>query len=94
VTYTYRVPHYVVNRVPLDPCGNPISTVVPSTSGEVLRKEPTAPSKSDDATQKPSLPSTFGPVDERVNTNKPTEAPPAVEGSSTPKSSTDGAPTK
>jgi hypothetical protein len=41
VTYTYKVPHVVCYRVPLDACGNPIvETVSPSTGATA----PSAPS--------------------------------------------------
>lgn len=94
VTYAYRVPHYIVNRVPLDACGNPI-TSAPSTSGSLLYREttPSAAKSSDAATDKPTLDKsvTPEPIDEsKVKVNKPTEAPAAEKEAA----STDGAPKK
>jgi hypothetical protein len=41
VTYTYNVPHVTCYRVPLDACGNPITTVVPSTTAPATTVAPT-----------------------------------------------------
>jgi len=65
VQYTYKVARVIVNKVPLDPCGNPMTIVPAPVSGEV-RKETivvpstgtptTAPAASGTSTGTPSLP--------------------------------------